>query len=463
MNYNSSGKIFRLSTITLLIPVMSLFGQKPYSLYSLTDSAMHNLPLLMEKKAIVSSGQSTVTDERHRYIPFLRANAQVAMGTDNSLPGSYFPLGIIPSTSGGINPESTNQSALGSVAVIYGQYTLTDFGYKKASIQSAISNVDLQSADYERTRYQVKAEITRLYLTYLKNQMQLEIEGQNRERYGKIFSVIQALTRSGIKPGADSSLAKAELSKSVTSYNQALGAVNNIREKLSYYTGIPVNRLLVDTIPVRLQDSLRFVFTDTTLKESNPLIDYYTYVNKVYASDEKRISKSFQPSVSLVASGWTRASSITPEDEYKPLATGLGVQRYNYLAGITFQYDLFNGIHKKDQLKTIHFQQQAGEYELQQQELALQSAANQADLAIQTAESNLTELPIQINAAKDTYNQKVAQYKAGIISLIDLTNAAFVLYRSMNDYTETITDWYLAYLDKATATGGLDQFIQIIK
>ena len=67
-----------------------------------------------------------------------------------------------------------------------------------------------------------------------------------------------------------------------------------------------------------------------------------------------------------------------------------------------------------------------------------------------------------IRDRKDTYNQKLAQYKAGIISLIDLTNAAFVLYRSQNDFTETITDWYLAHLDRAIALGGLDHFIQII-
>jgi len=33
----------------------------------------------------------------------------------------------------------------------------------------------------------------------------------------------------------------------------------------------------------------------------------------------------------------------------------------------------------------------------------------------------------------------------------------------MNDYAETLGDWYLAQLDKAVATGNLDAFIQAIK
>jgi outer membrane protein TolC len=459
----SDGGKSRLFMILLLIPVPGVFGQKSYSLSDLTDSAVRNLPLLMEKKAIVSSGQSAVTDERHSYMPLLRANAQLNLGTDNSLPGSYFPVGIIPSSSSGINGQNNGQAASGSLAILYGQYTLLDFGYRKASIQSAVSNVDLESADYERVRYQVKADITRLYLSFLKKQMQLEIEGQNQERYEKIFSVIRALTQSGLKPGADSSLARAELSKSVTEYNQALGSVRSIREQLSYYTGIPPEQMQIDSVPITKLDSIRSLFNSSDPKQSNPLIEYYSSVNRLYASDERKISKSFQPSVSLIASTWTRASSITSNDEYKSLSTGIGVQRYNYLAGISFQYDLFNGIHKRDRLKTIHFEQQAGLYQLHQQELALQSAEKQADLAIHTAESNLVELPVQITAARDTYNQKIAQYKAGLISLIDLTNAAFVLYRSLNDYTETITDWYIAHLDKAIAVGGLDYYIQIIK
>ena len=249
----SDGKYFRLFVIVLMTPIFGAFGQKPYSLSSLTDSALRNLPQLMQKKALINSGQAAVKDIRHQFIPFLRANAQAELGTDNSLPGSYYSFGIIPSTSSGISNQNNGQAAVGSLATIYGEYTFLDFGYRKASIQSAISNVGVETADYERLSYQVKADVTRLYLTLLKNQMQLEIEGQNRQRYEKIFSVIQALTQSGIKPGVDSSLAMAELSKSITLYNQALGSVSNLREQLSYYTGIPSYRMEIDSLHIQEQ------------------------------------------------------------------------------------------------------------------------------------------------------------------------------------------------------------------
>ena len=335
MNPILNGKNFRLFVFSLLTPVSIVLGQQPYSLSSLTDSALRNLPQLMQRKALINSSQSMVKDVRHQFIPFLRANAQVNMGTDNSLPGSYYSFGIIPSTSSGITNQNNGQAAMGSLATLYGEYTFLDFGYRKASIQSAISNVGLEQADYERLSYQVKADVARIYLNLLKKQMQLEIEGQNRERYENIFTVIHALAQSGIKPGADSSLARAELSKSITGYTQALGSVNELREQLSYYTGIPYAHLMVDTLSFRNRDSTHLVVMDTSGFTSNPLMAYYASVNKVYASDEQRIAKSFQPTLSLVATAWTRASSITPELEYKSLGTGLGFQRYNYPVSYT--------------------------------------------------------------------------------------------------------------------------------
>ena len=56
-----------------------------------------------------------------------------------------------------------------------------------------------------------------------------------------------------------------------------------------------------------------------------------------------------------------------------------------------------------------------------------------------------------------------ASSKAGIINLVDLTDATFVLYRAESDYVQTLSDWLLASLDKYSADGTLDQFIQSIK
>lgn len=169
------------------------------------------------------------------------------------------------------------------------------------------------------------------------------------------------------------------------------------------------------------------------------------------------------PRVMLASSVWARGSSIQFSDQYKSLTNGLGYQRFNYAVGLAFAYNLFNGLYKKDKLTINRYQTDAAAAELEQQKAALQAATMQAENVLQVTRDNLEELNIQLQSAQDTYRQKIAQYKAGIISLIDLTNASFVLYRSQIDYINTINSWWLAQLDKAAANGTLTQFIQTIK
>jgi outer membrane protein TolC len=283
------------------------------------------------------------------------------------------------------------------------------------------------------------------------------------DRYDSIYLVIQALTASGIRPGSDSSLAMAELSKARITYNQSLGSVNRLKEQLAYLTGIPAISLKVDTTVnnfVIQRPLLPDLPADTV---TNPLIDYYAKRKNIYQTNDLLIRKSYLPKILLAGSTWARGSSIQYNDDYQSLATGLGYQRFNYMAGLAFTYNLFNGMYRKDKLAINRFQLQASDYDLQQQKLTLHAALAEADNDVATTEANLLELPVQLQSARDTYRQKLAQYKAGIITLIDLTNASFVLYRSQTDYIETMSDWYLAQLDKSVAAGNLSQFIQTIK
>jgi outer membrane protein TolC len=449
-------------TIGILLSALSVFSQKPFlNLSALNDSADHYLPRLLEKRALVSSASASVTEARHQFLPAVRFNDQVNLGSDNSAAGSYFPYGIIPSTSSGVRAANDYQAVSGNIAVLYGEYDLINFGYKKALVDYAKSGQDLSQADLQREIYILHGRICRAYFNLMISAARMTVEKETVKRYDTIFNIIHALTSSGIKPGSDSSLAKAELSKSRITYNQLSEQSENFQEEISYLTGIRAENILPDTLLMRIGKIRNMPQAADTA--ANPLIDYYTNLSKLYLSNQRLISKSYLPKIYLTAASWARGSSIAYNDQYQSVDNGFGYQRFNYLAGISFQYDLFNGIHKRDRMKTFGFEKDATDLELKQQQISLASAEHQAQNSIDITEKNLLELPIQYQAAVDTYNQKIAQYKAGIITLIDLTNAAFVLDRSLNDYAETTGNWYLAQLDKALATGQLAGFIQTIQ
>ena len=202
---------------------------------------------------------------------------------------------------------------------------------------------------------------------------------------------------------------------------------------------------------------------DSAAALNNPLADYFAKQKLQYSAEQELARKSYLPKIILAGGGWARGSSIQYQNDYKSPAEGLGYQRLNYLGGIGITYDLFNGVHKRDRLSVLNGQVAAADYALQQQELSLRNQELQADESIRTAKDNLGELPLQLKAATDAYNQKLAQYKAGVINLVDLANASFELFSAQSNYITTLNEWYTASLDKAAAAGRLDQFIQTVK
>src|SRR4029079_12344818 len=124
-------------------------------------------------------------------------------------------MGTNISVSAGVRGENNYQAVTGNIAVLYGEYELADFGLKTAKINNALANVNAQEADLQRILYGIKVEISKLYFNLLKAEYRLNADSENIKRYEKIYSVIRALAVSGIRPGSDTSLSKAELSKAI--------------------------------------------------------------------------------------------------------------------------------------------------------------------------------------------------------------------------------------------------------
>jgi len=477
----------------LMMPVISVWAQRApvYSLADLVDSARHHLPILLQKQALVSGAEAAITEAQHAYLPKVNVVEELSIGTANDLTGGFLPIpGVLHAISGGVTAANNYQPATSNIASVYGEYELVNFGLRSARVSSARAFAGVQRADLAKELYLVKWQIGKVYFQILKGRYQLALEEEDLRRYQSIYTISSALTSTGINAGVDSSLAKAELSRTRINYNRATGNLVRLQQQLAYLTGVTDPQIRVDTVvgnrgadmmglmngaaPGANQidgfrpgtDTGRFNGWDRAVTgggvagPANPLADYFAKQQLQYRAEELLTRKSYLPKIILGAGGWARGSSIQYSNDYKSLGEGMGYQRLNYMGGLGITYDLFNGVRKKDRLRVVDYQATAADLALQQQVLSLRNEELQAEETIRIAQKNLAELPVQLQAAMDAYNQKMAQYKAGIINLVDLSNASYVLYQAQSAYIETLNEWYTASLDKAAATGNLDQFIQ---
>jgi outer membrane protein TolC len=439
--------------------VLNAQAKPEYGLHDLVDSALTHLPAIKQKSSLLDLARVGTKELKHLQLPQWRLMEQVNLGTDNSLSGTVFPLGIVPSTSGGIRANQNGSAATGNLAVLYGEYELYNFGLNRSRIERSLSVEDLQRSDLEKERYLAAWRTTAWFLAAKNVEALLEIDGQNVLRYDSIHTVVVALARSGIRAGADSSAALAELSQARADQQRDEGRLGELLDALSSYSGLAADAWHLHPGVLPSGQTLGVLKSDTTI---NPLVAPYLRQEHIIGLEEKLIRKEALPRLWLTGSAWARGSSIQYNDVYHSLGMGLGYQRYNYSTGLTLTYTLNNGLYRNDRLLSNRHEAEAARQERKQQQLDLDIAVKQADTRLFSLERRISEGKVQVSAAEDTYRQRAAQYRAGLISLIDLTNASFVLYRSRADLLDTEGQLWQALLERSANAGTLFPFIQNI-
>jgi len=441
----------------------SSFGQTKVGLKQAIDSAINNYPELKAKQLETKSADAAVRDAKDERLPSLNVSDQVDIGTANGLDGSYFPMGIIPSTSGGISAENNSKTFSGNIGVAYMEDELYNFGLNHARIASAESFANITKADYNATSYSLQYQIAQLFFDMLKYRLLTSIQQKNIERYNVLYNYIKAYTGSGIKAGVDSSIANAEVSKAKIQFIQTQEIYNKLRAEFIYYTGIRNKDFEIDTavyhLPNALLNQLQLNVSADSVSVSNPILLFYNSQWQYALSQEKLIKKSYLPKLYLVGSAWVRGSSISPTDGYQDLSTGIDYSRYNYMGGLALTYNLFDMVHRRDKVATQYFHAEAINEEMNQQKLVLQSQLQQADIAIQSVLDREKEIPIQLKAARDAFAQKSAQYNAGIANIAELTDASYLLYTAETDAVEIQSDLLNTLLQKAAANNTLNTFL----
>ncbi|MFI5163922.1 MAG: TolC family protein, partial [Bacteroidia bacterium] len=436
---------------------------KKIGLKQAIDSSLKNHPALKAKQFEVESANAAVRDAKHQVLPALKIHDQVDVGTANSLAGSSFPMGIIPSISGGISTENNSNLFSGNIGVAYLEHELYNFGLNSARIASARSLANSSKADYDATSYSLQFHIGQLYFDLLRYRLLNNIQQKNIERYRVLYNYIKAYTGSGIKAGVDSSVANAEVSKAKIQYIQTLEVYNKLKSEFTYYAGLKNRDFEIDTGLYHLSDAiinqLQAKVSVDSVSSSNPVLAYYNSRWEYAMAQEKLIKKSYLPKIYLVGGGWMRGSSISPTDAYGDLSSGLNYSRYNYMAGLAFTYNIVDIVHQKDKAAIQYFHAEAEHEEMNEQKLLLENQLQRADIAIQAALAREKEIPIQLRAAQNAFSQKSAQYNAGLANITELTDASYLLYRAETDAVEAQTDLLNTLLQKAVTNNTLNTFL----
>lgn len=451
----------------------SVFGQqttKPVlSLTTVVDAAVKNYPSILVRQQLINVGKAKVEDARHANLPTIIAANQISFGSVNSTSGSYFSLGgVIPSVSGGNRAKNKFDIAGGNIAALTASYEVYNFGAYGALTNEAVAALHIDEAGLSREKYYLTSNVIQNYFDLAKFADLLELQQKNIERAQTIKNSIRAFVINGLKPGVDTSIAEAELSKARLVYFDLLKNFSLIRQQLVTFTGLDISVFVPDTgINTKIQNftkSRQSPENSRPLTEHHPLIQYYDAIFEDNLAQQNLIKKSYVPHVFLLASTWFRGSSITSTDVYdaNPLS-GLIYSRGNYLLGAGITYDLMSAKKMNYKLDVQKFRTEVARDNIAEQKTLLDNYLNQADINLEAANNSLKEIPIQYASANAAYQQKTALYNAGLATIVDLTNALYVLNRAETDNVVVQSEVWKAVIQKVYAENRINEFLEFVK
>lgn len=449
----------------LLLAAIGVYAQQspPVTLKELLNKVDQKAPQLLTDSAAILIRRAQANEVHNNWLPNLKLNYQADIGTSNNTTGPYFGFGIIPSSSGGIHNTSVTTALSDNLGIAALDWEVYNFGKYGAQNQVANSDVTVEQNQFAESKYDLRAFTIGNYLQLLRLQDFMGIQYRDIERTQEILRSIMSLAKSGVRPGVDTSIAQAELSKARLNYIEVNNQYKQVQLQLSALTGYAYQSIVPDTTVelTLIRQPAAYLFPADT--SNHPLINFY---KSVYLNDlerEKLVKKMYNPAISLEAAAWDRGSSVNAAGQYNSLSSGYGFQRGNYLVGVGISYNLFDL--KRRQLK-LRTQKAATDYafkKLQEQQQLLNVSANQADVEMETALNRLKEIPHQLKAANDGYRQKLSLYKNGLTDIVELDAALNILYRAETDYMQAKYDYSNALFQKAITENQVNSILNLLK
>jgi outer membrane protein, adhesin transport system len=436
------------------------------SLPDAVDKTITNYPLLKQRGAEVAAGKAHLATVRGNKLPSLLLSDQLDAGSSNALQGTYLSMGIIPSTPGGSAAAPVNYNPnTGNVAVSALQWDFYNFGYYRALQRQADAQLGVDQAALAGDRYLLTTDVISLYLDWLKKFRLLDIQRRNMERAEFIYKAIKATVIGGLKPGVDSSTAAAAYADARISYLDALDKYNYDRITLATYTGSN-SGISPDTsfIAMAMPQAALSAPDKDSVSVSHPLLDLYKKQYEQQVADNNALAKKYLPKVGLMGIAWERNSSISYSGTYpESITSGMPYNKFNYLMGLTFTYDLFDLRHKHDQVVEGGFNAAAKQSAMATQQVNLDRMLQQANATYATTVEKLKQVPVQLSSARQAYEQQLALYRSGLNTLLEVTNAQYVLLQAETTLVLTQDELLQLLYIKAGLNNQLPELLQTLK
>lgn len=439
---------------TLIISLVGLtYFSYSQTLPELLKQAEANYPLLKAKGYEVLARKDQVAFAKSTALPSLDAAYQLNYATYNNITGMAMGQGFVP-ISGPPSTGNTYDAVFGSAGGLVLNWEPFTFGQRKSKVNSAKAYQDYQQADQDQEIFQHQIRTANAYLDVVMTHELVKVYSKNLERAEDNVRIVKSLTRSGLRPGTDTALFKAELSKAKIELLNYQRLRETQQALLSELLGGGEGAYSIDSSFFK---SLPVVAVDTS-SANHPLIRLSTSRMMINQYERTSLQRTLYPRLSFWGTAYARGSGIRYDGQVNP-EDGLSFSRYNYGAGLVLSVPLLRFASVRHQVNAQEALIQSDEEKLKLVKLQLEKQNQVADITLSNALKIAQESPSFYQSSWFSYRTLLSRYNSGLVNYTDLIQAHYTLIKSEADLKKAYLDAWKALLYKAAVQGDINIFL----
>lgn len=350
-----------------------------------------------------------------------------------------------PTPSGGLatyGPNVTPELTL--------QWTLLDFGRRKAKIDSAVQTLLQSNFQFNRTHQKVAYDVQKSYYAYdascatvaamraaLKSAQAVEEAAQARLDAGLVTQPDLLLARQDrVRAEFDLSSAQREVSDTLSALAEAVGIAPTMPLKIAAMSALPLPAELTNSVERTMDQALA----------DRPDLAAQLAALRASEADVSRAKAAYYPQVGLNGSVGQAYSHF---DAYTGGKT-TGPFDYNdtiYGINLTLSWDIFDGFLRRSKLREAEAKRDRTVAELSALQLKAVRQVWKSYVDVKTALVQYEAAQALLAASQNAYDANTTKYQNGLGTLIDLLDAERELARART----TIVESRAALLNSAAA------------
>ncbi|MEP7108304.1 MAG: TolC family protein [Ferruginibacter sp.] len=426
------------------------------SLTEVLTIAENNYPRLKAAGFELEASKANIQLQQKTIIPQLDAAYQANLATHNNISGMLFPQFVLP-ISGPPSPANDYSPVTGSAASLLFQWQPGIFGQRRSTINLAIAASQTFQSKNEQEIFAHKIKVSNQYIDVVYIQQLLRLYEENMGISENQLRQIKVLAVTGLRPGVDTALIQAELSRTRIEWlkikNSFATVLNSLQESLAS-----------DSI-ILSKDTL--FYTSFPLQQASDTIEHPIIKTARLSIEEGKINrlaitKLTVPRLTVWGTTYARGSGLHYDGTIKT-SDGFALNRFNYGAGVQISVPLLKHSEVKTRLQQQDWLIKSEQEKFNQVKLELTEQRSLAETTLSNARSIAGETPVQAGTAAYAFKAMQVRYTNGLINYTELLQTQSGLLNATIELVKSQAELWKALLYKAAVYGDLSLFVNQVK